>query len=481
MTLAHIAVFVWLALFAGLLIPARLRGWLVLAVSVIAVYWLQPPLPIRYLDFALPTATLLLTAAVWWLTRPPGRGISRDDGLTLALIVATILLLALSRNLRADLRPTASRPPDALAVALALGLAVATLLVVWRGLRLLRPNAALSVMILALVGLFMVLKAEPLAVATSAWLRGQAGQQTGLAAFTDLQWLGFSYLAFRLIHTLRDRQTGRLPELSLREYTSYALFFPAMTAGPIDRAERFTPEYRALAAGPGLPPARLVIGGARIAMGLLKKFVLADSLALFALSPVNAAQTHDAGALWLLLYAYAWRLFLDFSGYTDIAIGLGILFGIRLPENFDRPYLRQNITAFWQSWHITLSNWARFYVFSPLSRALLRRKPRPSTLVVVLCAQLVTMLTIGLWHGITLNFALWGLWHGLGLFAHKVWSDRTRARAMRLAEKPRLLKLWQVAGMILTFHFVTLGWVWFALPDTGAALSVFARLFGTGQ
>lgn len=481
MTLAHIAAFTGLALVYGLLLPARLRGWAVLAISVIAVYWLQPALPVRYLDFALPTATLLLTTCVWWLTRPAGRGVTRDDGWTLALIGAIVLALALTRNLRADLRLTASRPPDALVVAVVLALIMAALLVVWQALHRLWPGAVLIVMMIALVVLFVVQKAEPLAVATSALLRAQTGQQTNLAALTDLQWLGFSYLAFRLLHTLRDRQTGRLPALSLREYTAYALFFPALTAGPIDRAERFVADYQALSQARGLLPSRLVIGGTRISIGLLKKFVLADSLALFALNPTNAAQTSDAGALWVLLYAYAWRLFLDFSGYTDIAIGLGILFGVRLPENFDRPYLRQNITTFWQSWHMTLSNWVRFYVFSPLSRALLQRRPRPTPLLVVFSAQVVTMLIIGLWHGVTLNFAIWGLWHGLGLFAHKVWSDHTRVQYMRLAGRPRIRMLWHVAGVVMTFHFVALGWVWFALPDTQAALAVFARLFGIGR
>ncbi len=116
---------------------------------------------------------------------------------------------------------------------------------------------------------------------------------------------------------------------------------------------------------------------------------------------------------WLLLYMYGLRLYFDFSGYIDIAIGVGILLGIRLPESFSRPYLRTNIAAFWRSWHITLANWVRFYLFAPLSRTLLRRRWPP--LLVVFIAQIVSMLIIGLWHGFTWSFAIWGLWHGLGL------------------------------------------------------------------
>jgi alginate O-acetyltransferase complex protein AlgI len=259
------------------------------------------------------------------------------------------------------------------------------------------------------------------------------------------------------------------------------LFFPALTAGPIDRAEHFAAEYRALPSIQRQDASRYTIGAARIAIGLFKKFVIADSLALIALNPTNAAQATSTGALWFLLYAYAFRLFFDFSGYSDIAIGLGLLYGLRLPENFDRPYLRPNLAAFWQGWHITLGNWARFYVFSPLSRALLQRKPRPSAVLVVLIAQLATMLTIGLWHGVAWTFALWALWHGVGLFVHKLWSDRTRMLYLRVQQRPTLRRAWTVAGVVLTFHFVVLGWVWFALPDIQLAAATWARLFGQGR
>ncbi|MCW0209108.1 MAG: hypothetical protein OJK14_18585, partial [Achromobacter sp.] len=102
----------------------------------------------------------------------------------------------------------------------------------------------------------------------------------------------------------------------------------------------------------------------------------------------------------------------------------------------------------------------------------------PSTLTIILIAQLATMLTIGLWHGVTVNFVLWGLWHGLGLFVHKAWSDRTRAWYQRLSERPRVRATWTAVGALLTFHFVVLSWVWFAVPDLPAALRVYGRLLG---
>ena len=211
----------------------------------------------------------------------------------------------------------------------------------------------------------------------------------------------------------------------------------------------------------------------RIGQGLLKKFVLADLLAGgLSLTPALAAQTTSPAALWALLLGYGLRLYLDFGGYTDIAIGLGILFGIRLPENFDRPYTRTNLTAFWQSWHITLSNWA------PLSRGLLRGQRRPPTFVIVLLAYLATMIVIGLWHGISWTFLIWGVWHAVGLFVHKQWSDRTRRWYRGLQGRPWPRRAWAVAGWALTLVYVMLGWVWFLMPDVAGAAQVLGRLLG---
>jgi D-alanyl-lipoteichoic acid acyltransferase DltB (MBOAT superfamily) len=161
-----------------------------------------------------------------------------------------------------------------------------------------------------------------------------------------------------------------------------------------------------------------------------------------------------------------------------MAIGIGLLFGIRLPENFKRPYLRTNLAEFWQGWHVTLSDWVRFYVFSPMSRHLLRRKPRPPLPLIILLAQLTTMVIIGLWHGVSWNFLIWGGWHGLGLFAHKMWSDRTRPWYRQAQRQPWQRRVWAFGGWALTFHFVVLGWVWFVLPEPTQALTFFGKLVG---
>jgi alginate O-acetyltransferase complex protein AlgI len=473
-------------LYAGLL-PARWRAWALLAGSVFAIYWLQPALPIRYSGYIFPTVTLILTVAAWWLTRKPGdsaQSVSlREDRVTLAVIAALVVGFSFLRFLDAEFRPIATRPPDPLAVAATLGIVGAAMALVAWLVRKSDQRRVLTVGILLVAALFVVLKTQPLAVEVSRWWRGQTGQDTSLASLIDLNWLGFSYVAFRLIHTLRDRQTGQLPVLSLREYVTYVIFFPAYTAGPIDRAERFVDDLRAISTlcVHSLDAARWALGLRRIVIGLFCKFVLADSLAQgVSLNATNVVQVNSTPWLWVLLYGYALRLFFDFSGYSDIAIGIGILFGIRLPENFDRPYLKTTITAFWQSWHMTLSNWARFHVFSPLSRWWLMREHCPSPTVIVLLAQLATMMTIGLWHGVTVNFVIWGAWHGIALFLHKQWGDRTRKWYRSLNDHPWRKRVWAGLTWFMTFQYVVLGWVWFAVPDTGQAARTLMRLFGLG-
>lgn len=476
--LGTIALCCALALAYAALLPSVWRGWALYGLSIMAVYLLQPPLPIRFSDFILPTATLALTTAVWWFTRASDQQTSREDLIALGLMVVVIFVLSLNRFLDIDARITPSRPPDPLAVMS--GLALFGLMMFASGV-IFRAKWRLRIALLALIGLFIILKSDFLGSGVSGLWRGTTGQDASLAALTDLNWLGFSYIAFRLIHTIRDRQSGLLPTLSLREYMTYVVFFPALIAGPIDRAERFAQDLAALPEKVGLDEARFAEGLGRIAMGLMKKFVIADTLAQgMTLTPINALQAQSTPGLWALVYGYALRLFFDFSGYSDIAIGIGILFGVRLPENFDRPYLKTNITAFWQSWHMTLSSWARFYVFSPLSRALLKRKPKPSPTLIVLVSQLATMVTIGLWHGITANFLIWGVWHGAGLFVHKQWSDRTRKWQRGLSEKPGQKRAWTVFAWALTFHFVVIGWIWFALPDFESAMRVLRGLMGVG-
>jgi D-alanyl-lipoteichoic acid acyltransferase DltB (MBOAT superfamily) len=451
------------------------RNTLLLVISIVVIYWLQPELSIRYLDFWLPTGTLILAMLCWALTCKPEERHQRGNLISAAIIVGCVLLIALTRNFSEKGVVTPSRPPQMLTVVLVLFISLCVIITIGKISHL--SNCFLTISILVILGLFLILKLPRVSLFASAALRGMSGQSKALASNLDIRWLGFSYIAFRLIHTLRDRQSGRLLSLRLDEYFIYVLFFPAISAGPIDRVERFTTDLRR----PLLPDAeKFGSGFRRIVIGLLKKFVLADTLSLIALNATNALQVHSIGWSWVTLYAYTFQIFFDFSGYTDIAIGMAQLMGIHLPENFNAPYLKANLTQFWNSWHITLSQWIRTYFFNPFTRYLRSRFKRLPIWVVILLTQLSTMALIGLWHGITLNFLIWGIWHGFGLFIQNRWSEWTRPLSLRVQTRPILNRFVTVFSTFLTFQFVALGWVWFTLPDVTLSVKVFARLFGLG-
>lgn len=477
MGLEHIVVFVIVSLVALFPFARVFLKWYMFVVSLVAIYWLQPALNIRWLDYSLPTATLVITFIFWLIVQQKqSNSLQREDWIALSILVVTILILTGSRYINLPFEVT-TRPPETTQVVIVLSMIFFIILLTFRLFYM--PALWLHYSgLIVLVSLLLVVKTDSLGRLLSLFLRQQTGQDVALASAVDIQWLGFSYVAFRLIHTLRDAMSGILPSLTLREYISYVIFFPAYTAGPIDRAERFVANYRQLSEIKTHQAGNFAEATTRLTIGLFKKFVIADSLSIISLNSVSASQATSPLSLWIMLYAYAFQIFFDFSGYSDIAIGIGLMIGIRLPENFNQPYQKSNITAFWQSWHITLSHWVRFYVYSPLSRNLLRRqKKMPNEMIILVCA-LATMSVIGLWHGVSLPFLFWGVWHGIGLFIHKLWSDRTRKWYRQVCSRPQSKKFWHLGGWLLTFHFVALGWVWFVMPDLDSALATFRSLFG---
>jgi D-alanyl-lipoteichoic acid acyltransferase DltB (MBOAT superfamily) len=482
MSLAQILALSLSALVIGWLAPRQWRIWFILVASLLAIYWLQPSTPIRNLDFWLPTLTVTLTVFVWASTRPPSKNKLPLAGIL--CIVIPILLIGLTRYLGPACCITPTRPPDLPRIVLGLTIAAGVIAVPYFFSSKSRLFSWLSLALILVT--FIVLKTPALAERASAALRTWTGQPVNLSSAADITWLGFSFLAFRLMHVLRDYQSGRLPVYSLDKFVSYAIFFPSFISGPIDRSQRWIGELEQSASRLSTidNPSRktqatnTVAGLQRILIGMFKKFVIADSLALFALNSQNAGQTTSAGWMWILLLGYTLRIYFDFSGYTDIAIGLGRLMDFHLPENFDRPYLKQNLTAFWNSWHMTLAQWFRAYFFNPLTRALRMRPRKLPPWLIIFIGQVSTMILIGLWHGITWNFFIWGLWHGLGLFTHNRWSEWIRPRFETQAGRAFTGPLLSWGGWLMTFVFVALGWVWFALPDPALAMLVFRKLFG---
>lgn len=468
MTLTHLSLFALAALIIR--VASRWRDWLMFVVSLLAIYFLQPVTSIQYLDFWLPTLTLSLIGFTYAVNRSSNDS-TRDDLITTLVAILILLAIGSLRYFDSICCLTPSTPPDLWRIAIVIGVAAVIAVAI---IRFAPDNPRLaSIFFVLIIVLLVIIKTEPLARSVSALIRSAMGRDVSLASAGDVQWLGFSYIAFRLMHTLRERSNPRFPKLTLREYITYVIFFPAFTAGPIDRADRFVKDTRAPLAE-SAPD--VVEGGRRIMVGAFKKFVIADTLAIISLNGLNAAQVLSPFWMWILLYAFTLRIYFDFGGYTDIAVGVGRIMGIKLPENFDAPYLKSDLTTFWNSWHITLTQWVRSYFFNPLTRAL-RSRSMAMPLIIIL-GQLGTMLLIGLWHGATWNFVAWGLWHGVGLYIHNRYLDFMKPRLTALDERPQLKRLADSLGVLITFHYVALGWAWFALPNVELTLRVFQRLLG---
>ena len=464
------------SILTSLLIGALTRGiwrtYFLLALSILAIYWFQPLLPLRSFDFWLPSLSLAFVILTWLITSQLGAWRTHQNMIGLSIIIGLVTFIELSRYFLPNPLLTATTPPQFVqyfVFIVIIGIMISA--IAWFSSR---SGWAISLTIILLITILIVLKNPELSRQASTFFRTLANRSVENASFTDLRWLGFSYIAFRLIHVLRDKQMARLPELSLPEFTTYVVFFPSLAAGPIDRAERFAQDLRKDFA---LSQDEILSAGQRIFLGLFKKFVIADALALIALNDALATQVRTTGWMWIVVYAYAFQIYFDFSGYTDIAIGIAQLVGIKLPENFAAPYTKPNLTQFWNNWHMTLTQWFRSYFFNPFNRWMRGFKNLPAW-IMILVGQMATMLLIGLWHGITLNFIFWGLWHGLGLFLQNRWSDFVRQRYPALGQNSRLQPALQIGGILLTFHFVALGWVFFALSDPSLSWLVFRKLFG---
>ncbi|PTX98391.1 MBOAT family O-acyltransferase [Opitutus sp. ER46] len=263
---------------------------------------------------------------------------------------------------------------------------------------------ALPILALVFYKYTSFLSQQVLAALNPAW--GAALEQALGSRLPDTPPLGVSFFVFEFVHYLYDVWHGHPSIRHPARFWAFTFFFPSLVAGPIKRYRDFLP---ALSAGlQQVTLDDLKYGLWRIAQGYVKKVVLADNLT----GAIDYWYPHFTELTlpqrWLFLAALSFRILFDFSGYSDIAIGLARLMGIRLPENFRWPYLARNLREFWQRWHISLSSWIRDYIYIPLggSRHGVFRRSINVIIALALC---------GLWHGPAWNFVLWGVWHGVGL------------------------------------------------------------------
>lgn len=305
------------------------------------------------------------------------------------------------------------------------------------------------------------------------WISG-AGAKFNL---TSLNWIipvGLSFYILQNISYLVDVSRKQiLPSTNLVDFGLYLAYFPKLVAGPIERARTFLPK---LARPRIVYDEQLARSLVLIIVGLLRKVVIADSLLAGTPGRILEQPIHySAIELWGWLVIYAFALYNDFAGYTSIVRGVSGLFGIELSPNFNLPYFSHNFSEFWGRWHMTLSLWLRDYLFSPLTRSLMRRTPNRQNLLVVWLPPLVTMLISGLWHGIGWNMVLWGAVYGVYLSAQRLLS--LRQASLSQARLPGARPFWrQGLSMLLTFGLVTLAWVPFRL-ELPAALQYWQGLF----
>ena len=276
--------------------------------------------------------------------------------------------------------------------------------------------------------------------------------------------VGISFFTFQsLSYTIDVYRRQIQPLSSLLDYAFYVSFFPQLVAGPIVRARDFIPQIRR----PLFVSQEMFGRGVFLIVGgLLKKAVISDYISVNFVERVFANPSLYSGLENLMgVYGYALQIYCDFSGYSDMAIGIALLLGFRFPVNFDSPYKSASVTEFWRRWHISLSSWLRDYLYISLGG---NRKGRVRQYVNLI----ITMFLGGLWHGASWNFVLWGMLHGVALALHKAWMFLTgRPKGWRPSGIRRVL------GVVVTFHFVCFCWIFFRNADFSASMAMLGQMF----
>ena len=273
--------------------------------------------------------------------------------------------------------------------------------------------------------------------------------------------LGISFYTFSAISYIVDVKRGEVKAHSFADVALYIAFFPKLTSGPIQRSGDFFGQInkrKDLSAATFSPAVQIII------FGLFKKLVFADHLALFVDQVYEVPIAYGSFTLFLAVIAYSLQIYLDFSGYTDIAVGIAKMLGFDLPRNFNLPYLAHNVTEFWKRWHITLSEWLQKYIYIPLGG---NRKGKLRTYFNLFA----TMVIGGLWHGANWTFVIWGALHGLALAIHKIWIKLTKS-----PEKKHSI-IGNVVSIFLTFMFTSFCWIFFRAKSLDAAIAVITGIF----
>jgi alginate O-acetyltransferase complex protein AlgI len=301
-----------------------------------------------------------------------------------------------------------------------------------------------------------------------------------MPSFRLLLPVGISYYTFKKISYIVDVYRGhREPETHLGKFALYVSFFPELAAGPIDRSGDLLPQFHQ---HHHLEYERVINGLKLIVWGMFKKVVVADRLAVFVDQVYNRPFDYQGISLAAATLFFSIRIYADFSGYTDMAIGIGQVMGFRLADNFNRPYFAKSITEFWRRWHISFTTWLRDYLFLPIAYAVSRKIKTPALWHIkgeswaYVTGTMVTMLLCGLWHGAGWTFVVWGGLHGLYLVISFA-TRKTRKKLRKKFIKPFLKKPYRFLRVLFTFSVVSFLWVFFRANSLSDAAYIASRIF----
>ena len=280
--------------------------------------------------------------------------------------------------------------------------------------------------------------------------------QTNINLFNLLLPLAISFFTFQQIAYLVDSYRQETKEYDFLNYALFVTFFPQLIAGPIVHHSEMMPQF-ANKWNAVKKYRNIALGLFIFSIGLFKKVVIADTFAVWATAGFDTATTLNLFEAWATSLSYTFQLYFDFSGYTDMAIGIALLFNIKLPINFNSPYKARNIQDFWRRWHITLSRFLRDYVYIPLGGNKISSFRTYSNL-------LATFVIGGLWHGAGWTFIFWGFLHGMALVIHRAWSNLG-------------FKMWTWLAWLITFSFVNITWVFFRAKEWDDAIRILSSMF----
>lgn len=298
------------------------------------------------------------------------------------------------------------------------------------------------------------------------WTNQSAGASFDIS--TIILPVGISFYTFQTISYTVDVYRGKVkPVKNIIDFGFYVSFFPQLVAGPIVRAAEFIPQlYQKFK----LTKQEFGHAVFLILSGLLKKMLISDYISINYVDRVFESPGSFTGFENLMaVYGYSIQIYCDFSGYTDIAIGVALLLGFRLPVNFNSPYKALNITDFWHRWHISLSSWLRDYLYIPLGG---NRKGKTRTYINIM----ITMLLGGLWHGANMRFVIWGGLHGLGLVIHKLWMKLNLSLSKYYTTHSSRNIFYRFISVFTTFHLVTFAWIFFRAKNMDVAMSMIKQM-----